>query len=78
MEYTENMNMKVRETNNTKRYAKAFWRGWFSTFRPLYGTSLELPDLDRGFERDREALAGDWQRVESDLKRAMGQISDGG
>jgi hypothetical protein len=78
MEYTENMNMKAREINNTKQYAKAFWRGWFSTFQPLYGTPFELPDFERGFERDREAFAGDWQRIESDLKQAMGQISDGG
>ena len=29
-----------------------------------------------GFSRDREALAGDWQRVGNDLRKAMGVINN--
>jgi hypothetical protein len=52
----------------------AFWEGWFSVFQPLYGQSFEMPDLKNGFERDREALVGDWQRIGSDLKLSMRQF----
>jgi hypothetical protein len=64
----------AKETDETKRYANAFWKGWFSVFQPPYGFSIELPDLDRGAERDIEAIAGDWRQVGDDIRWAMAQI----
>jgi hypothetical protein len=69
------MVLMTKEADDTKRYGRAFWRGWFSVFLPLGGASSELPDLDKGFERDCEALAGDWQRIGGDLRRAVKQFS---
>ena len=71
------MSKKIKESNDTKQYAGAFWKGWFSVFQPPYGISFELPYLDRGPERDCEAIAGDWQQVGDDLRWAMGQIASG-
>jgi hypothetical protein len=74
MGYIKDMEKIKKET---KRYASAFWKGWFSVFQPLYGISLKLPDLDRGPERDVEAIASDWRQVGDDLRWAMGQIASG-
>jgi hypothetical protein len=63
-----------KETDNTKRCTGAFWNGWFSVFQPPYGIPLELPDLDRGPERDIEAIASDWRQVGDDLRWAMAQM----
>jgi hypothetical protein len=71
------METTVKETNNTKRYIEAFWKGWLSTFDLSGGTFLEMPDLDRGPERDCEAIASDWQAVGNDLRWAMGQVIGG-
>ncbi|MDR0640961.1 MAG: hypothetical protein LBG07_00705 [Treponema sp.] len=30
-----------------------------------------IPDLDDGFQKDYEAIKGDWQRVGDDMRRAM-------
>jgi hypothetical protein len=68
------MSKIIRETDDTKRYADAFWKGWFSVFQPVCGIPLELPDLDRGPERDIEAIASDWRQVGDDLRWAMAQI----
>jgi hypothetical protein len=69
------MRKTAKETDNTKRWCTdAFWKGWFSVFQPPYGVSLELPDLDRGPERDIEALASDWRQVGDDLRWAMAQM----
>jgi hypothetical protein len=68
------MKQTIKETNDIKRYAEAFWTGWLSVYNPSI-MRPDLPDFDRGPERDREALASDWQRVGNDLRWAMGQVS---
>ena len=60
--------------HDTKQSAGGFWKGWLSGFQPFYGVPVDLPDLDRGFERDVEAIASDWQQVGNDLRWAMGQL----
>jgi hypothetical protein len=70
------MEKTIKERNDTKRYADAFWKGWISTFNPAV-LLPDLPDLDRGVERDREAIAGDWQAVGNDMRRAMGIVING-
>jgi len=51
---------------------KSFLEGFASAFDFSGGSSL--PNYSRGFERDAEALAGDWWRVGDNLRAAMGQI----
>jgi hypothetical protein len=48
-----------------------FLKGFVSAFDITGQTLLDIPDLRNGFQRDAEALRGDWQRVGSDLRRAM-------
>jgi hypothetical protein len=68
------MKTTAKKTDATERYVNAFWKGWFSAFQPLFGTSIELPDLDRGAERDIEAIASDWRQVGDDIRWAMSQV----
>jgi hypothetical protein len=67
----------IKERNETKRYTDAFWKGWISTFNPAV-LLPDLPGLDRGFEHDREAIAGDWRAVGDDMRRAIGIVVNGG
>jgi hypothetical protein len=62
-------------TEKRKTRAAAFWQGFASSFDLSGRTFLEMPDLSRGFERDREALAGDWRRIGNDLRKAMNQVA---
>ena len=61
---------------------KEFLKGFVSIFDitgRTYEYSNRYSDLDRysnysdGFALDREALAGDWQRVGNDLRKTMGK-----
>jgi len=54
-----------------------FLKGFASAFDITGQTMLDIPDFSKGFQRDAEALRGDWQRVENDLRKAMGQIAYG-
>ena len=51
----------------------AFLKGFASTF-DLSGKTLtdDMPDFAGGFERDARVLRGDWERIENDLRKAMG------
>jgi hypothetical protein len=53
----------------------AFLKGFVSTF-DLSGNTLidNMPDFSGGFERDARVLRGDWERIENDLRKAMGQV----
>ena len=64
--------MKARTAKTAKLLA--FLRGFASAF-DITGKTFEFPDFSGGFERDREALAGDWQRVGNDLRSAMSQVA---
>ena len=48
-----------------------FLKGFASAFDITGQTLLDVPDLRTGFQRDAEALRGDWQRVGGDLRQAM-------
>ena len=52
----------------------SFLKGFASAF-DLSGQTLteDIPDFSGGFERDAKVLRGDWERVENDLRKAMGQ-----
>jgi hypothetical protein len=61
-----------------KTYAADFRRGVASAFDLSGGAFPELPDFhdcSKGFERDREALAGDRQRIGNDMRKVMNQIA---
>ena len=49
-------------------------KGFASAF-DISGHTFKFPDFSGGFERDQQALAGDWQRVGNDLRNAMGQFA---
>ncbi|MCL1993143.1 MAG: hypothetical protein FWG66_09360 [Spirochaetes bacterium] len=59
----------------TKQNIEAFLKGFASVF-DLSGRTFEFPDFSGGFERDAKALAGDWQKVGGDLRKAMNQIQN--
>jgi len=48
----------------------SFWQGYASSF-DFTGRAFKFPDFSGGFERDRQSLAGDWQRVGNDMRKAM-------
>jgi len=48
-----------------------FLKGFVSTFDITGRTMLTIPDLDTGFQRDAEALRGDWLLVGNDMRKAM-------
>ena len=56
----------------------AFFKGFASAFDISGRTFLnDLPDYSGGFARDRQALAGDWQRIGDDMRKVMGQTANG-
>jgi hypothetical protein len=68
------------ETTKTKKQRKlpSFLTGFASAFDMTGQTLLDdLPDLSSGLDRDRQAIAGDWQRVGDALRTAMGQVPNG-
>jgi hypothetical protein len=54
---------------------QAFLKGFMSAFDISGQAFISIPDLDAGFQKDREAIRGDWQRVGDDMRRAMNIIS---
>jgi hypothetical protein len=75
------MKTTTKETKNirddSKRLTDAFWRGWLSIFDLSGQSFISMPDLENGMERDREAIASDWQKVGDDLRWAMNQVPGG-
>jgi hypothetical protein len=70
------MNKGVGAMKDIYNGFKAFLNGWVSAF-DVTGQSLlrTLPDFSGGFERDAQALAGDWQRVGQDMRNAMNIVA---
>jgi hypothetical protein len=64
--------MKDKPTKNSA--LRAFLRGFASAFDITGG--VEVPDLTTGWQRDGEAIRGDWQRVGDDMRRAMNIVSN--
>jgi hypothetical protein len=52
-------------------------RGFASAFDLTGQTLIDLPDFSGGFEHDRQALQGDWQRIGDDMRKAMNQVANG-
>jgi hypothetical protein len=52
---------------------KHFLFGYSSAF-DMWGSSISVPDFSRGFERDHQALKGDWQRIGMDIKKGMNMV----
>jgi hypothetical protein len=48
-----------------------FLTGFASAFDITGQTLLDIPDFSTGFQRDAQALQGDWQRVGNDIRKAM-------
>jgi hypothetical protein len=61
----------MRETPSKNGKLRAFLDGFASAFDISGQTFISIPDLDAGFQQDREAIRDDWQRVEDDMRRAM-------
>jgi hypothetical protein len=62
-----NMNTNVNENS----MFRAFFKGFASVFNFSGGPLISIHDIDSGFQKDKEALAGDWRRVGGDMRRAM-------
>jgi hypothetical protein len=68
--------METTKPNQSK--LAAFLKGFASAFDLTGQTLMDvLPNLSDGFERDRQAIAGDWQQIGNDLRKAMGQVANG-
>jgi hypothetical protein len=61
------MGDKMRITSKIQ----AFFDGFVSAFDIGGQTFISIPDLDSGFQKDREAIKGDWENIGKDLRRAM-------
>ena len=44
--------------------------------RMITFSDKDIEDINKGFEQDRKALAGDWNAVGNDLRRAMKKIEE--
>jgi hypothetical protein len=53
-----------------------FLQGFVSAFDITGQTLLNIPNLNTGFQRDREALQGDWQKVGNDIRKAMDSVAN--
>jgi len=53
---------------------QSFLHGYAAVF-DLWGRGIDRPDPSQGFERDGEALAGDWRRVGDCFRWAMDQVA---
>jgi hypothetical protein len=51
-----------------------FLQGLSSSFDITGSSFIEVPDLTKGFERDREALYGDWKRIGNDIGSAINMV----
>jgi len=68
MLYINIMN-KVNRTHNFK--LPTFLKGFASAFDITGQTLFDFPDFNTGFQRDAEAIRGDWRRVGNDIRAAM-------
>jgi hypothetical protein len=54
---------------------KAFLDRFISAFDIRGQTFISVSDLASGFQKDREAIKGDWQRIGDDIRRAMNIVT---
>ena len=66
----------MKKTNNGFNFKlPSFWKGFASIFDISGQTLIEIPDLNTGFQRDVQALRGDWQRIGNDIRKAMDMVA---
>jgi hypothetical protein len=65
------MNNKVSKNGKVQ----VFLNGFMSAFDISGQALISIPDLESGFQKDREAIRGDWQRVGDDIRHAMNIVS---
>jgi hypothetical protein len=82
MEYIKDMKPEIKGkkvARNTETpqnsVVRSFLNGFSSAFDISGRTLISIPDLKSGFQKDREALRGDWQHVGDDMRRAMNIVS---
>jgi len=56
---------------NNKFILPTFLKGFTSVFDITGQFMLDIPDLNKGFQRDAEALKNDWYRIGGDIKKSM-------
>jgi len=49
----------------------AFLKGFASAFDITGHTLLDIPDFAAGFQRDADAIRGDWRMVGGDIRKSM-------
>jgi hypothetical protein len=68
----------MNKSNSTHNFRlPTFLKGFASAFDITGQTLFDLPDFNTGFQRDAEALRGDWRRIGIDLKSAMDSVAHG-
>jgi len=48
-----------------------FLKGFASAFDITGQTLLNIPDFTAGFQRDAEAIRGDWRQIGGDIQKSM-------
>ena len=60
---------KAQQIMNIK--IPTFLKGFASAFDITGQFFLDIPDFNSGFQRDAEALRGDWRMVGGDIRKSM-------
>jgi hypothetical protein len=63
--------------DKTPKNGKPRWflDGFLSVFDMSGHAFISIPDFDSGFQKDREALMGDWKAIGNDMRRAMNLVA---
>jgi hypothetical protein len=59
---------------NKNRMIQAFIKGFASAFDLSGRAFIDISDFSDGFERDKKALQGDWQKIGNDMRIAVNQV----
>jgi hypothetical protein len=65
------MNGKILQNGKLR----ALWDGFASVFDISGQSFITIPDFDSGFQKDCEAIKGDWENIGNDFRRAMDIIA---
>jgi hypothetical protein len=64
---------KFNKTSNLK--LPTFFKSFASAFDLTGQTLLDIPDFNSGFQRDANALRGDWIIIGNDIRNSMNQYA---
>jgi hypothetical protein len=53
----------------------SFLKGFSSAFDITGQTLIDIPDYKAGFQRDTEAIRGDWAAIGNDLRLSMNTVA---